>query len=220
MAEALNVKIKVLATQITKMTRRFYKDGHKGADLIPNKTTETPAILSYGDGTVIATGNVSGTNKSTGTIGMGTFVAVKHRDGTITRYQHLKYNSLKVVKGEAVKVGQQLAVYGRPTNGNSTGPHLHFDISLSDKPKSGQFIKGTFCGETRYYVDPVPFLEKTGDNLYRCTTNRLRVRKSPSISSPIVDYLSYGETIKATDVQNGFAGFANGWCSMEYLKKV
>lgn len=155
----LEIRREILDTSVTKMTCPFGgTKNHKGIDVVPKSTAETPAVLAYDRGTVIATGNIATVNDSNGTAGMGTYVAIKHDDGLITRYQHLKYNSLKVKKGDRVTRGQKIGVYGRPTTGNSTGCHLHFDISAKVK-LGGKTIAGTFCGETRYYYDPVPYLE-------------------------------------------------------------
>lgn len=226
MAKIIEATVKILDTSTLKMTRGFYPsstDKHKGVDLIPKSTSETPAVLCFKDGTVAAVGNVSGTNTSTLTPGMGTYVAVQHPDSSMTRYQHLKAGSLKVKPGDSVKAGQKLGTYGRPTTGNSTGPHLHFDISLKEKPKTGKFIKAQFLGATRYYVDPVPYLTapiRENTAKYICTASLLRIRKEPSLSSAVVGYVKNGETVTVTEVKNGFGRVKTGWCSMQYLRKV
>jgi len=217
----LKVTTRVLATKTTKLTCGFkeYK-GHKGVDLVPESTSETPDVLAFDDGTVIYTGNVEGVNKSTGTIGMGTSVAIRHADGTVTRYQHMKYNSLKVKKGDKVKKGQILGKYGRPTTGNSTGPHLHFDISFPEKP-SADSIKGTFCGETRFYVDPIPFLTKKVSTAkdYRVTASVLNIRGGSSMKAPIIGRTFEGVIVTVSKVENNFGQIAEGqWVCMDYLK--
>ncbi|WP_428563983.1 MAG: M23 family metallopeptidase [Solidesulfovibrio sp. DCME] len=59
----------------------------------------------------------------------GNVVVIKH-DASLgvfaTGYQHLKTNSIVVVPGQVVKKGQKIAQVGDA--GNSTGPHLHFDV--------------------------------------------------------------------------------------------
>lgn len=226
MAKIIEATVKILNTATLKMTRGFYPsstDKHKGVDLIPRSTSETPAVLCFKDGTVAAVGNVSGTNTSTLTPGMGTYVAVQHPDGSMTRYQHLKAGSLKVKPGDSVKAGQKLGTYGRPTTGNSTGPHLHFDISLKEKPKTGKYIKAQFLNVTRYYVDPIPYLTASikKEQKYTVTaSSRLRIRKEPSLSAEIVGFLNHGEIVSVGEIKNNFASISSGWASMDYLKKV
>ena len=206
-----------------------YKGTHKGVDLIPQSTSETPEITAYDDGEVIFTQVITTTNKSTGTAGMGTAIAIRHSGNIITRYQHIK--SLKVKKGDKVKKNQPIAIFSRPTNGNSTGPHLHFDISLPNKPTC-DYIKGSFCGETRYYVDPKPYLTKkttskptASDNAgkYKVTAQSLRIRKGPGTNHTSLGTLRAGMTVTVYSVKNGFGSIkpdSSQWCSMDYLEKI
>jgi Peptidase family M23/Secretion system C-terminal sorting domain len=54
-------------------------------------------------------------------------VYIKHADGSVAWYGHLKNNSItsKAV-GASVATGEYLGVVG--SSGNSTGPHLHFEV--------------------------------------------------------------------------------------------
>ncbi|HEY8373105.1 MAG TPA: peptidoglycan DD-metalloendopeptidase family protein [Pseudonocardiaceae bacterium] len=90
---------------------------HYGID-IANKIG-TP-ILSVADGTVINAGPASG---------FGLWVRVQHNDGTITVYGHV--NTINVKVGQKVKAGQQIATMGN--RGQSTGPHLHFEVIVGGK---------------------------------------------------------------------------------------
>lgn len=58
--------------------------------------------------------------------GFGLWVRVQHADGTITTYGHNDRNLVSV--GQTVAVGQQIATIGN--RGDSTGPHLHFEVTL------------------------------------------------------------------------------------------
>ncbi len=209
----LNVVNRVLDTQTTYMTCAFQGyNGHKGVDLVPASTSETPYILAFADGDVISTGNVKGVNSSTGTAGCGTFVAIRHNDGSITRYQHLKYNSLRVQKGSKVKKGQIIGVYSRPEpTGNAKGCHLHFDISFPYR-KGDNCIYGKFCGEARYYIDPVPYLEGSADKPQAYKVLRdVNIRDKNSLNGKIVGEYKKGDKVFADSIIGSWLHTAKGW---------
>lgn len=51
---------------------------------------------------------------------------IRHVDRSVARYYHLSHNSARVANGDAVEQGQVIAL--SDNTGNSTGPHLHFDV--------------------------------------------------------------------------------------------
>ncbi|ACL69852.1 peptidoglycan DD-metalloendopeptidase family protein [Halothermothrix orenii] len=61
--------------------------------------------------------------------GYGNLVIIKHRDNKLTYYAHNL--RLLVKKGERVKQGRIIALSGN--SGDSTGPHLHFEIRVGNR---------------------------------------------------------------------------------------
>lgn len=85
---------------------------HYGIDIAISEGTQ---IKAAADGTVLRAFNNGG---------YGLFVEIDHGGGWITRYGH---NSKLLVKpGDCVSSGEVVALSGN--TGNSTGPHLHFEI--------------------------------------------------------------------------------------------
>ncbi|MCX2729938.1 M23 family metallopeptidase [Saccharopolyspora sp. NFXS83] len=85
---------------------------HKGIDIA--NSIGTP-IVSVSGGEVISAGPASG---------FGQWVRVQHNDGTITVYGHV--NTIDVSVGDKVSAGEKIATIGN--KGQSTGPHLHFEV--------------------------------------------------------------------------------------------
>jgi len=103
---------------------------HGGIDIA--NSIGTP-IYAVSDGIVIDAGP---------TAGYGMWVKLRHSDGTVTLYGHI--NTALVNIGEKVMAGDQIATMGN--RGNSTGPHLHFEVLLN--------------GTNR--IDPVGWLSQRG----------------------------------------------------------
>jgi len=89
---------------------------HAGIDL--GAPLNTP-IYAATAGTVIASGPASG---------YGYWIKIQSGDGTIFTYGHMYENHAYVSSGEYVEVGEHIADVG--ANGDSTGPHLHFQVDV------------------------------------------------------------------------------------------
>lgn len=80
-------------------------------------------IYAAADGLVIASGP---------TPGYGMWVKIRSADGTVTLYGHI--DTATVQEGDRVMAGDQIATMGN--RGNSTGPHLHFEVHLNGSEKA------------------------------------------------------------------------------------
>lgn len=89
---------------------------HEGIDLAVSTGTEVSASA---EGVVIQ----SGWNG-----GYGISIYVDHGNGIVTRYGHLSQAYAQV--GRKVKQGEVIGLSGN--TGNSTGPHLHFEVRIGD----------------------------------------------------------------------------------------
>ncbi len=92
---------------------------HNGIDLIKygGGASGTPVIASR-------SGTVEVVQRSNS--GYGNMVLINHGDGYKTRYAHMISGSITVRVGEYVEAGRTLGRVG--STGNSTGPHLHFEV--------------------------------------------------------------------------------------------
>ena len=91
--------------------------------------------------------------------GKSNHLRLRHADGTMTLYAHLQTGSLRVRKGDKVKVGQRVAASG--DTGYSSGPHLHLALQIDkagyresipftlqgSQPIAGLWLLGTAWGD-------------------------------------------------------------------------
>jgi murein DD-endopeptidase MepM/ murein hydrolase activator NlpD len=87
-------------------------NAHGGLDLANPSGTDIKAALS---GTVI---------EATSSGGWGNEVLIDHHNGLFTRYAH--QSEMLVTPGQEVKQGDVIGKVG--STGNSSGPHLHFEV--------------------------------------------------------------------------------------------
>jgi murein DD-endopeptidase MepM/ murein hydrolase activator NlpD len=73
---------------------------------------------------------------------LGNFVILRHAGGEFSHYVHLKQGSVRVKAGDTVTRGQVLGQLGH--TGNSTEPHLHFQLTDGPDPMYSRGIPITF----------------------------------------------------------------------------
>lgn len=103
-----------------------------GADFHPGLDFKGPLgapIYAAARGTVSFVGQRSG---------YGNVVEIDHGNGLVTRYAHM--SGFRTTVGKPVMPGELIGLIG--STGRSTGPHLHFEVRINDRP-----------------VNPRPFLE-------------------------------------------------------------
>jgi murein DD-endopeptidase MepM/ murein hydrolase activator NlpD len=81
----------------------------------------------------------------------GDQIIIDHGNGEYSLYAHLKPGSLKVKPGDVVKAGQPIAQMG--SSGNSTEPHLHFQVCDRPDPLNCAGIPINFQGYSLPYAD-------------------------------------------------------------------
>ncbi|MBM7491347.1 murein DD-endopeptidase MepM/ murein hydrolase activator NlpD [Micromonospora luteifusca] len=79
--------------------------------------------------------------------GCGWFVDLLHAGGYITRYCHMVVQP-RVTPNQIVPAGEVIGQVG--SSGNSSGPHLHFEVHLRNDRSS------------RGAIDPIPFMRERG----------------------------------------------------------
>lgn len=131
-------------------------DGHTGTDFRVLSFRQMEAgvpVLAAADGIVVTArdgmpdvnyqlvGREAVTKK-----GLGNAVVIRHRDGYVTYYGHMKRGSIRVHPGEAVSDGTVIGMLG--LSGLTEFPHVHFEVRKDGKvidPFSGRRM-GDRCG--------------------------------------------------------------------------
>ena len=114
---------------------------HRGTDYAASSGTPVRAV---GDGTVIFAGRKSG---------YGNVIDIRHRNGFVTRYAHLRGFAKGVRSGSRVNIENTIGYVGM--TGLATGPHLHFEVlvgGVQRNPSSALRGQGN--------ADPIPAAER------------------------------------------------------------
>jgi hypothetical protein len=153
---------------------------HTGVDWAA--PTGTPIYAAYA-GTVASAG-VAG--------GYGNLVALSHPGGKQTRYAHMSRFADGLAVGKPVAAGELIGYVG--TTGNSTGPHLHFEVRIGDAPVDPLTTVVTVAAvSTQVFVSD-------GSAVDRLTEKIVQVESggNASAKNPLSSATGAGQFIKST----------------------
>ena len=131
---------------------------HKGTDYAAAMGTP---VRSIGDGVVIFAGRKGG---------YGNVIDIRHRNGYVSRYGHLRSFAKGIHRGSHVTIGSTIGAVGM--SGLATGPHLHFEVLVNGvqrDPKIALQMKG---GE------PIPSSER---GIFQALRNRTLASFGPGV---------------------------------------
>jgi murein DD-endopeptidase MepM/ murein hydrolase activator NlpD len=104
------------------LTRR-----HEGTDYAAAPGTP---VMAAGDGVVLRAGRAGG---------YGNLVELRHLNGIITRYGHLRGFARNIRRGIRVEQGQVIGYVG--STGLATGPHLHYEFRVNGVARDSRNVK-------------------------------------------------------------------------------
>ena len=122
---------------------------HKGTDYAANSGTPVRAI---GDGIVIFAGKKGG---------YGNAIDIRHPNGYVTRYGHMRGFAKGIHSGTRVSIGQTIGYVGM--TGLATGPHLHFEVIVNGVQRDPRAALRDKAGL------PIPAAEKARFDTMRVT---------------------------------------------------
>lgn len=132
------------------------------------------SVMAAGMGEVIFAGDGGG---------YGNLVKIDHGEGLITTYAHL--SSILASVGDLVDAGEIIGLVG--STGNSTGPHLHFEILQDGVPIDPIQIKGGYAAGTNYATAGLHWVGEKGPELVKFKGGEtvLDAEESASLASGI-----------------------------------
>ncbi|MGY5128172.1 M23 family metallopeptidase [Streptomyces nigrescens] len=118
----------------------MWSSSHSGQDFV---VPSGVAVKAAHSGTVVKAGPNGGGDGPA----YGNAIVVKHGNGMYTQYAHL--SQINVSVGQQVGTGEKIGLSG--STGNSSGPHLHFEVRTGPNYGSG--------------IEPTGFLRAHGDTV-------------------------------------------------------
>jgi murein DD-endopeptidase MepM/ murein hydrolase activator NlpD len=122
---------------------------HAGTDYAASQGTP---VRSVGDGVVIFAGRKGG---------YGNAIEVRHRNGFVTRYGHLRGFAKTARRGARVSIGQTIGFVGM--TGLATAPHLHFEVLVGGAQRNPRVALAMKGGEPLPASERDAFARTRGD---------------------------------------------------------
>ena len=121
---------------------------HQGLDLVSSDR----AVFSIMDGVVL------------GVTGINNVLSIRHEDGLVSTYWHMRRSDITVKEGDTVTAGQRVGTMGN--EGQSRGVHLHIELNIAGAEDSDsyreQYIINTGGFNPGQRVDPLDYFRKNG----------------------------------------------------------
>jgi murein DD-endopeptidase MepM/ murein hydrolase activator NlpD len=114
---------------------------HTGTDYAAAQGTPVRAV---GDGVVVFAGRKGG---------YGNMIDIRHRNGMVSRYGHMRNFAAGMRPGTRVAMGSTIGYVGM--TGWATGPHLHFEIRVGGVPRDPKLALQSRSGQ------PIPVNERS-----------------------------------------------------------
>jgi len=157
----------------------------------------------------------------------GYVIQIRHTNGYVSEYGHLLKNSQKVLEGDKVKKGQQIASMG--ASGIVSGPHLHLGlykgsvINYKDKSKFVDPLKYLCMYDNQHVVEDRSIVPAKDLFHTKKVTAKdgLNIRTGPSVGYAKVRTAPYGSEVESFGLKNKWNIVDNirgYYCSNNYLK--
>jgi murein DD-endopeptidase MepM/ murein hydrolase activator NlpD len=141
-----------------------YRKSHTGVDFAAPRGTP---IMAAGTGTIIRANRFST---------YGNYVSIRHSDGYVTAYAHMKGFARGAKKGRRVVQGQIIGYVG--TTGRSTGPHLHYEVHKKGR-KINPMTLSTLSGKPLLKADRPAFKKRMAEIIAEKADVGLAVIREP-----------------------------------------
>ena len=198
-----------VGARITNTSHTYNGSPYKATDFGVPVGTDVYAVAN---GTVITV--VSKTDS------YGKYIVIDHGNNVYSLYAHL--SEFKVSKNDYVVQGQVIALSGN--TGNSTGPHLHFEIRVGGNSISYAKNIRDYCTEINVDPNPVCNCSESYAGTYICTSRTtLNIRGGHSASGSVLGSIPSGAEVYVSKADGSWAHVSyngiDGFASMQYLER-